>query len=58
MTTTRRQIGRLLLGAGLAAPVHFTRTAVAQPKAGDELVVGCQRRLKSDPLSGCVPVET
>lgn len=35
MKITRRQAGRLLLGTGLAAPLHFTRTAHAQPKAGD-----------------------
>jgi putative spermidine/putrescine transport system substrate-binding protein len=40
MTITRRQAGGLILGAALAAPLHFTRTAHAQPKAGDELVVG------------------
>ncbi|MAQ85042.1 MAG: ABC transporter substrate-binding protein [Maritimibacter sp.] len=36
----RRTFGKLVLGAGVAAPFHFTRTAIAQPKPGDELVVG------------------
>jgi putative spermidine/putrescine transport system substrate-binding protein len=38
MTLSRRSLGRLALG--LAAPMHFVRTAVAQPKPGDELVIG------------------
>eukprot|EP01035_Chromulina_nebulosa_P009813 gene9813-13240_t len=38
MTLNRRALGRLALG--LAAPLHFVRTAVAQPKPGDELVIG------------------
>lgn len=36
----RRTFGKLILGAGVAAPFHFVRSAVAQPKPGDELVVG------------------
>lgn len=40
MTTTRRTFGKLVLGAGVAAPFGFVRTAIAQPKPGDELVVG------------------
>jgi putative spermidine/putrescine transport system substrate-binding protein len=40
MTITRRTFGKLALGAGAAAPFHFVRTAIAQPKPGDELVVG------------------
>jgi putative spermidine/putrescine transport system substrate-binding protein len=40
MTLSRRSFNRLVLGAGAIAPMHFTRTAVAQPKPGDELVVG------------------
>lgn len=41
MTTfDRRQFGKLILGTGVAAPFGFSRTAVAQPKPGDELVVG------------------
>jgi putative spermidine/putrescine transport system substrate-binding protein len=40
MITTRRSFNRLILGAGLTAPYAFTRTVVAQPKPGDELVVG------------------
>jgi putative spermidine/putrescine transport system substrate-binding protein len=40
MTVSRRTFGRLALGAGALAPVHFVRAAVAQPKPGDELVVG------------------
>ncbi|WP_293854707.1 extracellular solute-binding protein [uncultured Alsobacter sp.] len=39
-TLDRRRFGKLILGAGLAAPYGFSRTAVAQPKPGDELVVG------------------
>lgn len=37
---SRRTFGRLVLGAGAAAPVWFTRNVVAAPKPGDELVVG------------------
>jgi putative spermidine/putrescine transport system substrate-binding protein len=40
MSLSRRTFGRLVLGAGAAAPFHFVRSAVAQPKPGDELVVG------------------
>lgn len=40
MTVNRRGFGKLLLGAGLSAPTFFTRTAVAAPKPGDELIVG------------------
>jgi putative spermidine/putrescine transport system substrate-binding protein len=40
MTISRRTVNKLILGAGALAPLHFTRTAVAQPKPGDELVVG------------------
>lgn len=40
MTVTRRKFGRLVLGAGAIAPMHFVRTAWAQPKPGDELVIG------------------
>ncbi|MFT4014463.1 MAG: ABC transporter substrate-binding protein [Paracoccus sp. (in: a-proteobacteria)] len=42
MTLTRRSFHRLMAGsaAALAAPLHFTRAANAQPKPGDELVVG------------------
>ncbi|MBN9061166.1 MAG: ABC transporter substrate-binding protein [Rhizobiales bacterium 65-9] len=40
MTISRRTFGKLTLGAGVVAPVHFVRTAVAQPKPGDELVIG------------------
>ncbi|KAA2235627.1 ABC transporter substrate-binding protein [Salinarimonas soli] len=40
MTITRRTFGKLVLGAGTLAPYHFIRPAVAQPKPGDELVVG------------------
>lgn len=40
MTMDRRQFGKLILGAGVAAPLSFVRTAIAQPKPGDELVVG------------------
>jgi putative spermidine/putrescine transport system substrate-binding protein len=31
---------RLMLGAGALAPLHFVRTVHAQPRPGDELVVG------------------
>lgn len=40
MTLTRRTVNKLVLGAGLAVPYGFSRSAVAQPKPGDELVVG------------------
>ena len=40
MTISRRTFGKLTLGAGVLAPYSFVRTAVAQPKPGDELVVG------------------
>lgn len=40
MSLSRRSFGRLVLGAGAVAPLHFVRSAVAQPKPGDELVVG------------------
>ncbi|ADO41253.1 ABC transporter substrate-binding protein [Ketogulonicigenium vulgare] len=36
----RRTFGKLVLGAGVAAPFHFVRSAVAQPQPGDELIVG------------------
>jgi putative spermidine/putrescine transport system substrate-binding protein len=36
----RRTFGKLVLGAGLAAPYGFSRTARATPQPGDELVVG------------------
>jgi putative spermidine/putrescine transport system substrate-binding protein len=37
---TRRTFGKLVLAAGALAPYGFARTALAQPKPGDELVVG------------------
>jgi len=42
MNITRRNFTRLIAGAGvgLAAPAHFVKRAVAEPKKGDELVVG------------------
>lgn len=40
MTLDRRTFGKLVLGAGVIAPYAFSRTAVAQPKPGDELVIG------------------
>jgi len=40
MTISRRTFGRLVLGAGAAAPFCFARRALAAPKPGDELVVG------------------
>lgn len=40
MAITRRRFGKLVLGAGAAAPFVSSRLASAQPKAGDELVVG------------------
>jgi putative spermidine/putrescine transport system substrate-binding protein len=39
-TISRRHLGKLALGAGVLAPYGFSRTAVAQPKKGDELTVG------------------
>jgi putative spermidine/putrescine transport system substrate-binding protein len=40
MNLSRRTVNKLILGAGLSAPFHFVRPAIAQPKPGDELVVG------------------
>jgi putative spermidine/putrescine transport system substrate-binding protein len=40
MTLDRRTFGKLILGAGVIAPYGFSRTAIAQPKPGDELVIG------------------
>jgi putative spermidine/putrescine transport system substrate-binding protein len=40
MTMDRRTFGKLVLGAGVLAPYGFSRTAIAQPKPGDELVIG------------------
>ena len=40
MSMNRRTFGKLLLGAGVLAPFHFVRPAIAQPAPGDELVVG------------------
>jgi putative spermidine/putrescine transport system substrate-binding protein len=40
MAQSRRTFGKLILGAGVTAPLGFSRTAIAQPKPGDELVVG------------------
>ena len=40
MTLSRRQFGKLVLGAGAMAPLGFVRRATAAPKPGDELVVG------------------
>ncbi len=40
MTMDRRTFGKLVLGAGALAPYGFSRTAIAQPKPGDELVIG------------------
>jgi putative spermidine/putrescine transport system substrate-binding protein len=37
---SRRNFGRLAVGAGFAAPYFFPRGAVAKPKPNDELVVG------------------
>jgi putative spermidine/putrescine transport system substrate-binding protein len=36
----RRSFGKLILGAGVSAPFHFLRPALAQPKPGDELIIG------------------
>ncbi|WP_342364023.1 ABC transporter substrate-binding protein [Terrarubrum flagellatum] len=40
MELHRRTFGKLMLGAGVAAPYAFSRSAIAQPKPGDELVIG------------------
>ena len=41
MTVSRRTFGRLILGAGATAPLHFVRAEAAPaPKPGDELIVG------------------
>ena len=40
MHFSRRKFGKLLLGAGAIAPFGFVRSAVADPKPGDQLVVG------------------
>lgn len=40
MALDRRSFGRLALGAGVLAPMGFVRTVQAQPKPGDELVIG------------------
>jgi putative spermidine/putrescine transport system substrate-binding protein len=40
MSLNRRTFGKLALGAGVLAPYGFVRTARAQPKPGDELVIG------------------
>lgn len=40
MNVDRRSFGRLTLGAGMLAPMGFVRSVQAQPKPGDELVVG------------------
>ncbi len=40
MTISRRQFGKLVLGAGAVAPMGFVRKATAAPKPGDQLVVG------------------
>ncbi|HMR33761.1 MAG TPA: extracellular solute-binding protein [Geminicoccaceae bacterium] len=40
MALDRRSFGKLALGAGVMAPMGFVRTVHAQPKPGDELVVG------------------
>lgn len=37
---TRRKFGRIAAGAAVAAPYFWVRDSVAQPKPGDELVVG------------------
>jgi putative spermidine/putrescine transport system substrate-binding protein len=39
-TISRRTFGRLALGAGVAAPFLFVRRVAADPKPGDELIVG------------------
>ncbi len=44
MSLSRRQFGKLILGAGAVAPYGFVRRASAappkEPKPGDQLVVG------------------
>jgi putative spermidine/putrescine transport system substrate-binding protein len=40
MRVSRREVGRLILGAGALAPYGFVRRATAAPKPGDQLVVG------------------
>lgn len=40
MALDRRSFGKLVLGAGAMAPMGFVRTVHAQPKPGDELVIG------------------
>ena len=40
MSLSRRKFGKLALGAGAVAPFSFIRSASADPKPGDELVVG------------------
>src|SRR5438552_3317149 len=40
MRISRRRFGQLALGAGAASPFVFARSAHADPKPGDELVVG------------------
>ena len=40
MTFDRRTFGKLVLGAGVAAPTFISRAAAAEPAPGDELVVG------------------
>src|ERR1700722_17719200 len=37
---SRRTFGRLALGASVSAPYFFVRDAVADPKPGDELIIG------------------
>jgi putative spermidine/putrescine transport system substrate-binding protein len=40
LSITRRKFGKLVLAAGAAAPFSIARSARAQPKPSDELVVG------------------
>ncbi len=40
MSISRREFGKLVLAAGAATPFSIVRAALAQPKPGDELVVG------------------
>ena len=40
MTLSRRNFSKLILAAGATAPFSFIRNAAADPKPGDELVVG------------------
>jgi putative spermidine/putrescine transport system substrate-binding protein len=40
MTISRRGFGKMVLGAGMAAPYGFVRAASAEPKPGDQLIVG------------------